>query len=80
MKSIPNLTDPATYRIQIAGRISHNWSDYFMELRASHIAANGAIITELTGTVHDQAALFGLILRIRDLGLALILVEYLERI
>jgi hypothetical protein len=35
-------------------------------------------ITELTGTVPDQPALFGLLCHIRDLGLPLVSVEFVE--
>jgi hypothetical protein len=34
-------------------------------------------VTELTGTVSDQSALFGLLCHIRDLGVPLLSVEYL---
>jgi hypothetical protein len=39
---------------------------------------NGTSMTELTGTVADQSALFGLLCHIRDLGLPLISVEFIE--
>lgn len=39
---------------------------------------NGTAVTSLTGTVTDQPALHGLLARIRDLGLPLLLVKQLE--
>jgi hypothetical protein len=39
--------------------------------------AGGVTITTLTGVLADQAALHGLISRIRDMGLPLLLVQYM---
>jgi hypothetical protein len=78
MNSFPTLTQPAAYRIRIAGRVKNGWSDFMTGLLETHVQENGATITELTGTVPDQSALFGLLCHIRDLGLPLISVEYVE--
>jgi hypothetical protein len=78
MNSFPTLTQPATYRIRIAGRVANGWSDFMTRLREVHLQETGASMTELTGTVSDQSALFGLLCHIRDLGLPLISVEFIE--
>jgi hypothetical protein len=78
MNSVPTLTEPAEYRICIAGRIKNGWSDFMTGLRETHFQAGGASVTELAGTVSDQSALFGLLCHIRDLGLPLISVEYIQ--
>jgi hypothetical protein len=62
------------YRIKLKGRLDPKWSDWFEKM---------AIFTEgdhtiLTGPVADQAALHGLLIRIRDLNLTLLAVERLE--
>jgi hypothetical protein len=77
MNSFPTLTQPATYRIRIAGRVNNGWSDFLTGLQETHLRKNDTSLTELTGTVSDQPALFGLLCHIRDLGLPLISVEYL---
>ncbi|MGE5251885.1 MAG: hypothetical protein ACM3QS_16900 [Bacteroidota bacterium] len=77
MNSLPTLTQPATYRIRIAGRVNHGWSDFLTGLQETHPRDGETSVTELTGTVPDQPALFGLLCHIRDLGLPLISVEYL---
>jgi len=46
-------------------------------LHVSYINEKGFNVTELTGTVADQPALYGLLCHLRDLGLTLISVEYL---
>jgi len=78
MNSVPTLTQPAAYCIRIVGRVKNGWSDFMTGLRESHVQESGASVTELTGTVPDQSALFGLLCHIRDLGLPLISVEFIE--
>jgi hypothetical protein len=71
-----SLDSPATYRIKIQGRLDENWSDWFdgMSITFENDVA-GPPITTLTGTVADQVALHGVLARIRDLALPLLLVE-----
>ena len=72
-----SLGEPAHYQIQIQGRLDGGWADHFSGMTLAVEAERG--ITLLEGIVPDQAALFGLLLRIRDLGLPLLLVRWLGR-
>jgi hypothetical protein len=72
MDQLPKCTEPATYRIQIAGRVNNGWSDFMSNLEHSFDKENGMTITTITGIVADQAALHGLLEHIRDLNLTLI--------
>jgi hypothetical protein len=63
---------PALYRIRVMGHLDPAWSEWFDRLTVSR-GASGQ--TEIHGMVADQAALHGLLARIRDLGLPLIAVE-----
>ena len=65
---------PARYRIRIRGHLDPEWSAWFDDLTVDQ-ADDGT--TELTGPLADQAALFGLLARLRDLGATLLLVEQL---
>ena len=65
---------PARYRIRIRGHLDPSWSTWFDSLIVTP-AADGT--TELAGPLADQAALFGLLARLRDLGATLLLVERL---
>jgi hypothetical protein len=67
---IPEMeTDKAIFlTLHIAGQLDPGWSDWFEGLEMRHLADGD---TELTGSVADQAALYGLLLRARDLGLTL---------
>lgn len=57
------------YQIRIKGHLGSQWTDWFEELTIT-LEDNGN--TLLTGQVIDQAALHGLLKKVRNLGLPLI--------
>ncbi|MGD2148437.1 MAG: hypothetical protein PVH41_17215 [Anaerolineae bacterium] len=61
--------------IRIAGRIDERWSDWFADLAIRHTEKGETV---LTGAVEDQAALYGLLAKLRDLGLPLVSVSNVE--
>ena len=61
--------------IRVKGRIDEHWSDWFEGLTITHTDQDKTI---LAGTVVDQAALYGLLARLRDLGLPLRSVKQVE--
>ncbi|MDY6876644.1 MAG: hypothetical protein SWK90_10660 [Chloroflexota bacterium] len=63
---------PGIYRLRVKGVLDEKWSGWFAGLAVTP-QANGE--TLLTGPVRDQAALHGILARIRDLGLLLLSVE-----
>jgi uncharacterized pyridoxamine 5'-phosphate oxidase family protein len=63
------------YEIRIEGHIGDSWSSWFEGLSLRH-EENGE--TVLRGTLADQAALHGVLIRIRDLGLPLVSVRRVE--
>jgi len=71
-------TDPrqsTVYQIRIRGHLSDQWTGWFEGL-AITLEEDGD--TLLTGPVVDQAALFGLLKKVRDLGLPLVSINRLE--
>ena len=60
---------PTVYQIRIKGHLEHQWADSFGGLTLT-LEDNGE--TLLTGAVVDQAALYGLLKKVRDLGMPLI--------
>ena len=62
------------YSIRVRGHLDQSWSAWFDDLAITN-EANGEAV--LTGPVVDQAALHGLLAKVRDLGLPLIAVQYI---
>jgi hypothetical protein len=60
---------PLVYQIRITGHLGSHWTDWFDGL-AITLEDNGEML--LTGPVVDQAALHGLLRKVRDLGMPLI--------
>jgi hypothetical protein len=66
---------PATYRLTIEGHMGHRWEGWFDGMT---ITTDGSGNTLLTGPVADQAALFGLLRKVRDLGKPLLSVSRID--
>jgi hypothetical protein len=66
------MTTYSIYQIRIAGLLDSSWSEWFDGLAISYSAEDTTI---LTGPLPDQAALHGVLNKIRDLGLTLISVS-----
>lgn len=66
---------PAIYEIRVEGHLDRVWTGWFEGLSIT-LDANGD--TRLTGVVVDQAALYGLLTKVRDLGVPLVSVDRLE--
>ncbi len=64
-----NLGQPVIYQIRLKGHLGGHWTDWFDGL-AITLEDNGE--TLLTGPVADQAALHGLLKKVRDLGMPLL--------
>jgi hypothetical protein len=71
----PGLADKGGYQIRTQGRISERWSDWFEGMDLSH-EADGTTVIRCPGI--DQAALHGLLTKVRDLGLQLISVTPID--
>jgi hypothetical protein len=70
-----DTSQPMIYHIRIEEHIDHQWTDWFEGL-AITLKDNGD--TLITGQVVDQAALHGLLKKVRDLGLTLVSVIRVE--
>lgn len=73
--STGNHDEPDRYEIRIKGHLDDRWADRFEGLTITR-KDNGE--TLLTGSGIDQAALYGLLRKIRDLGLVLVSVTHID--
>ncbi len=64
-------THPTHYEIRVEGCLTEQWAEWFEGLSITQ--ENGE--TLLSGLVTDQAALYGLLKKVRDLGLPLVSVN-----
>jgi hypothetical protein len=67
--------EPAVYRIRVDGHIDERRAEVLGNLSIVH-KPDGT--TTLVGPVADQAALYGIIVRLRDMGLELLDVQRIE--
>ena len=70
------MDTPSFYRIRVKGHLGCGWSAWFEGLSIRH-EENGE--TVLYGPIVDQAALHGVLMKIRDLGLTLMAVNRVDR-
>jgi hypothetical protein len=63
------------YRIRVQGQLGSGWSEWFAGMTLAQMETGD---TMLSGPVVDQAALHGLLAKIRDLNLTLVAVEQVE--
>jgi len=68
-KTKPTPNQIVIYQIRIKGHLGDQWTDWFEGLTIS-LEEDGT--TLLTGSVVDQAALHGLLKKVRDLGMPLV--------
>jgi hypothetical protein len=74
--AIPEYHDESRlYEIRLKGHLNNRWVGWFEDLTIT-LEDNGD--TLLTGLVIDQAALYGLLKKVRDLGIPLVSVSPVE--
>ena len=71
----PDSPQPGTYQIRIKGHLGSQWMDWFDGLVIT-LEENGD--TLMTGPVTDQAALHGILKKVRDLGMPLLSVHTID--
>ena len=78
-KSGIRVDQPIEYEIEIQGRLEERWSPWFDDMVITvKNQTSGPTVTILRGMVADQAALHGVLNRIRDLNIPLISVQLIS--
>ena len=72
------MDQPAHYEIRIAEHLDERWVKWFGGLEITRSAESGETI--FRGEMIDQPALFGVLGKIRDLGLTLVSVQRLDKV
>ena len=75
LKPKPIPSQPIVYQIRVKGHLDSQWTEWFEGLAVT-LEEDGD--TLLTGPVVDQAALHGLLKKVRDLGLPLVSVVQIQ--
>ena len=70
--------EPGCYEIRLQGRLDQRWSTWFDGMTLTTTPDPAGALTILRGQVVDQAALHGLLARLRDVGLPLISITRVE--
>ena len=70
------MTEPIFCKIRIKGHLSDQWANWFGKLEIENLPGGEAV---LSGTLPDQAALYGVLNQMRDLGVALVSLNCVER-
>ena len=75
----PDFSGRGEYEINVKGHLDEQWSYWFEGLAiTTGYSEDGTPITTFTGPIADQAALHGVLARIRDMNLPLISVTQIE--
>jgi len=70
-----DLGQPMIYQIRLKGHLGCEWTDWFEGLTVTPEEDGDTL---LTGPVVDQAALYGLLRKVRDLGMTLVSVNRVQ--
>lgn len=77
MSTIPDQkpSQPIVYQIRIEGHLNPQWTDWFGGMTITLLAEGDTL---LTGPLLDQAALYGLLRKVRNLGMPLVSVNRVQ--
>jgi hypothetical protein len=72
------MNRPTEYQILVGETLDEGWSEWFGMAVEAVVLPGGRAATRLSGELPDQPALFGVLLKVRDLNLVLIRVERMD--
>lgn len=75
IKEVLKHSTDTVYQIRVKGHLGEQWSEWFSGMT---ITLEDSGDTVLTGVITDQAQLHGLLKKIRDLGMPLLSINYVD--
>jgi hypothetical protein len=76
---IQSFDTPKLYELRVDGRLGRESASWFEDMTLTVDESTSPVQTVIQGHIRDEAALYGLISRIRDLGLTLLSVNRVEK-
>lgn len=76
---IQPFNTPKLYELRVDGRLGRESASWFEDMTMAVDESTSPVQTIIRGDIRDEAALYGLISRIRDLGLTLLSVNRVEK-
>ncbi len=73
--AFPKIHEPARYFIRVLGVADQGLIDPMSQMRVRVVETGSQTTTEFSGSVADQAALFGILETLYDFGMTLLLVQ-----
>ncbi len=67
-----------TYEICVEGHLDERWVSWFEGFTIAHGLQNGTPFTKLSGAIEDQAALHGVLIKLRDIGIPILSINRIE--
>jgi len=79
MEMIPGFQEKAKCEICVKGHLDRKWASWFEGMSITNdFRNNGVPVTMLCGSIADQAALHGIIAKIRDIGIPVISINLVD--
>jgi hypothetical protein len=78
MERVPMSATRNIYEICLKGHLDERWVSWFDGFTIDHSIQNGAPVTRLSGPIADQAALHGLLINLRDIGIPILSINLVE--
>ncbi len=71
--------DRDAYVIRLRGHLDERWASWFEGFSITHHFQNGAPVTMLSGSIADQAALHGVLVKLQAVGIPILSINLVER-
>jgi len=78
VERVPMFAERDSYEIRLRGHLDERWVSWFEGFTIAHDFQNGVPVTKLSGSMADQAALHGVLIKLRDIGIPILSINLVE--